>query len=223
MKRLGWALGVIALVLSVPAAFTVASALPLGYDFRAYWLAAQHIVTGARVYEQVNATLGQPDEFHYLPVVAVPFIVTLLMPLQTAIWVWLVTQVALAAGLGVWLVRQLPSGLRLWAAAGYVFFLPMVLEYTLGNVDLICLVLALLAWRWRSRPSFAIVPYAGAVGIKFLMLSLIPGGIGFVLFVYGKKQERWPQLVAGLALMVYPYFTPGVPLLVGVGALICGG
>ena len=57
----------------------------------------------------------------------------------------------------------------------------------------------------------------------WLMLSLIPGGIGFVLFVYGKKQERWPQLVAGLALMVYPYFTPGVPLLVGVGTLICGG
>ncbi len=31
-----------------------------------------------------------------------------------------------------------------------------------------------------------------------LFLSLIPGGIGFVLFVYGKKQERSPQLVAGL-------------------------
>jgi len=50
---------------------------------------------------------------------------------------------------------------------------------------------------------------------------LIPGGIGFVLFVYGKKQARPPQLVAGLALMVYSYFTPTVTSLVGVGALIC--
>lgn len=51
----------------------------------------------------------------------------------------------------------------------------------------------------------------------WLFLSLIPGGIGFVLFVYGKKQQRWPQLVGGLAFMVYPYFTPTVATLAGVG------
>ena len=45
---------------------------------------------------------------------------------------------------------------------------------------------------------------------NFLFLSLIPGGIGFVLFIYGKKQGRMPQLVAGLIFMVYPYFTPTV-------------
>ena len=44
----------------------------------------------------------------------------------------------------------------------------------------------------------------------WLFLSLIPSGIGFVLFVYGKKQQRWPQLSAGLAFMVYPYFTPSI-------------
>jgi hypothetical protein len=38
----------------------------------------------------------------------------------------------------------------------------------------------------------------------FLMLSLIPSGIGFVLFTYGRKSDRWPQLVAGLVFMVYP-------------------
>ena len=57
----------------------------------------------------------------------------------------------------------------------------------------------------------------------WLFLSLIPGGIGFVLFVYGKKQERWPQLVAGLAFMAYSYFTPTVLTLVGVGVLIGAG
>ena len=40
---------------------------------------------------------------------------------------------------------------------------------------------------------------------SLLFLSLITSGIGFVLFVYGKKQDRWPQLVAGVALMIYPY------------------
>jgi hypothetical protein len=39
-----------------------------------------------------------------------------------------------------------------------------------------------------------------------LFFSLITSGVGFVLFVYGRKQERPPQLVAGIVLMVYPYF-----------------
>jgi hypothetical protein len=29
-----------------------------------------------------------------------------------------------------------------------------------------------------------------------------------VLFVYGKKEGRGPQLIAGILLMVYPYFVP---------------
>ena len=53
-----------------------------------------------------------------------------------------------------------------------------------------------------------------------LILSLIPSGAGFVLFVYGKKQSRWPQLAGGLLLMVYPYFTPSAPALLGVGAAL---
>jgi 4-hydroxybenzoate polyprenyltransferase len=57
----------------------------------------------------------------------------------------------------------------------------------------------------------------------WLFLSLIPGGIGFVLFVYGKKQERWPQLVAGLLFMVYPYFATTVLSLLSVGVLLGAG
>ena len=53
-----------------------------------------------------------------------------------------------------------------------------------------------------------------------LLASLVPGGIGFVLFVYGKKQQRWPQLVAGLLFMIYPYFTSGLAALTGVGAAL---
>jgi hypothetical protein len=54
----------------------------------------------------------------------------------------------------------------------------------------------------------------------WLFLSLLPSGIGLVLFVYGKKQERWPQLGGGLAMMIYPYFTSSVAGLVGVGIAI---
>lgn len=54
----------------------------------------------------------------------------------------------------------------------------------------------------------------------WLFLSLIPSGAGFVLFVYGKKQDRMPQLVAGLVLMVYPYFATSITMLVGIGAVV---
>jgi hypothetical protein len=54
----------------------------------------------------------------------------------------------------------------------------------------------------------------------WLILSLIPSGIGFVLFVYGKKQGRWSQLAGGLLLMVYPYFTQSVAALLGVGVAL---
>ena len=59
-----------------------------------------------------------------------------------------------------------------------------------------------------------------SIDATWLFVSLIPSGIGFVLFVYGKKQARPPHLVAGLLLMVYPYFTPGLTSLAATGAVI---
>lgn len=54
----------------------------------------------------------------------------------------------------------------------------------------------------------------------WLLLSLIPGAVGFVLLVYGRKQQRWPHLVAGLLFMVYPYFATTVVSLVAVGLVL---
>ena len=69
----------------------------------------------------------------------------------------------------------------------------------------------------RSLGNFAAGPLSNPA---WLFLSLFPSGAGFVLFVYGRKQERYPQLVAGIALMVYPYFATTIVSLVAVGALI---
>ena len=53
-----------------------------------------------------------------------------------------------------------------------------------------------------------------------LMLSVIPSGVGFVLFTYGRKSDRWPQLVTGILFMVYPYFTGSTISMVSVGVLL---
>ena len=54
----------------------------------------------------------------------------------------------------------------------------------------------------------------------WLFLSLIPSGAGFVLFVYGKKQQRWVLMVSGIVFTVYPYFTEGIAALVSVGVVL---
>jgi hypothetical protein len=53
-----------------------------------------------------------------------------------------------------------------------------------------------------------------------LFLSLVTSGAGFVLFVYGRKQERTPQLVAGIVLMIYPYFVSSLAMSLGIAVAI---
>jgi hypothetical protein len=57
----------------------------------------------------------------------------------------------------------------------------------------------------------------------WLFLSLVPSGIGFILFTYGRKQDRWPHVVAGVLFLVYPYVTPTTTGLVGIGLLLGAG
>jgi hypothetical protein len=44
----------------------------------------------------------------------------------------------------------------------------------------------------------------------YLMLSLLFGALGMGLFLYGKKSQRLPHLMAGVALMTCPYFITNV-------------
>jgi hypothetical protein len=55
-----------------------------------------------------------------------------------------------------------------------------------------------------------------------LLLSLLVSGIGFVLFEYGRRQVRAPQIVFGLALMIFPYFVSNIAAMAGVGAALVG-
>jgi hypothetical protein len=53
-----------------------------------------------------------------------------------------------------------------------------------------------------------------------ILVGLIFGGIGFVAFVYGKKNTEMRPLFLGLALMVYPYFIPNPWAAVAVGVVL---
>ena len=56
-----------------------------------------------------------------------------------------------------------------------------------------------------------------------LFLSVVISAVGLGIFIYGKKQRRWPQLAAGLILMGYSYFVSSVPWMLGIAAGILLG
>lgn len=56
-----------------------------------------------------------------------------------------------------------------------------------------------------------------------IMSSILLGTLGMGLFMYGKKQERYPQLIGGVALMVFPYFVSGTAWTLGTGGVVIAG
>ena len=198
-RRIVWSAGVVVLVFASLAAVVIASALPAGYDFHAYWLAGRHLLSGAPLYPDATTILGLPDEFRYLPIVAILFVPFALLPYEVALPTWTLLQVAIAAVVGLTLIRPLPATWRPWAAAGYVFCLGLVLEVTLGNVNLISLALAMAAWRFRDRAIPAGILLAAAVGLKFLPITLL---------LFYVASGRWRPVLAGA--------------LIGAGGLVTG-
>jgi hypothetical protein len=65
--------------------------------------------------------------------------------------------------------------------------------------------------------------YTASVSLEpgWIIASLIVSSIGFILLNYGRKFARVPQIVVGLAMLIYPYFVPGAlaNVLVAVGLL----
>jgi hypothetical protein len=55
-----------------------------------------------------------------------------------------------------------------------------------------------------------------------ILASLLVSGVGFVLFEYGRRQHRPPQMISGLTMMVFPYFVPNVLAMLAIGAAIVG-
>lgn len=53
------------------------------------------------------------------------------------------------------------------------------------------------------------LPLASNFSLAKIAAYTIFGGIGFVAFIYGKKNMVWQPMVIGVALMAYPYFVSG--------------
>lgn len=57
--------------------------------------------------------------------------------------------------------------------------------------------------------------------LESIVAGFFVSGVGYVLFSYGRKLSRVPQMLGGLLLMVFPYFVPSVIWMLLIAALLC--
>lgn len=57
-------------------------------------------------------------------------------------------------------------------------------------------------------------------GVNNFVVGLIAGAFGVAYFMYGKRQQRFVPLIAGMILCVYPYFVHGALWLAGIGLVL---
>ena len=53
-----------------------------------------------------------------------------------------------------------------------------------------------------------------------LFASIFISAVGVGFFLYGKKQQRAPQLVVGIALIGYTYFVSSVAVMLAIAAAL---
>lgn len=58
------------------------------------------------------------------------------------------------------------------------------------------------------------------LSLSGILASTLVGSIGYVLFHYGRKCTRMPQLVSGLTLMLFPFFVTGASWMLSIAALV---
>jgi len=61
------------------------------------------------------------------------------------------------------------------------------------------------------------LPLSGDFSAAKIFACTIFGAIGFVVFMYGKKNKFFRPMIIGVALMAYPYFISGTFFLYFVG------
>ena len=59
-----------------------------------------------------------------------------------------------------------------------------------------------------------------ALSASTVFWGVLFGSIGLGFFVYGRKQRAIVPLVCGLALMAFPYFVSGTPVLIAIGVAL---
>ena len=201
----GLALLVLASAFAVAVLIVAPSDPEFGYDSTAYLAAADRLRAGAPLYPELGREPGFDrgalidDElgyFFYPPLVALAFVPLSSLPDDAARLIWYAVLIAVAASVGIVLVRRAAPDARAVTAAAYVSFLPLLSELRFGNVNLLTLAVVLAAWRLRDRVWLAGPLLAAGIGLKLLPVAVLA-----FLLVAGRARLVATALAAGAAVV----------------------
>jgi Glycosyltransferase family 87 len=143
---------------------------PFGFDFRgSMWQPAHNVLKGVNPYfPPVDATVYRGNSPLYPPpsfVLALPFAQ---LGFHSAAVVWSIV-LGVAAGGSLWIL-----GVRDWRC--YLLLAlsqPLIEGLSLGNLSILLMLLAALAWRYRDRPYVTGTAAAVAVALKLFLWPLL--------------------------------------------------
>jgi hypothetical protein len=180
-----------------------------GYDFSAYWAAANHVLAGEPIYSAAQIAGPYAPQQHYLylyppPVAAAvtPFGVVFPSDYRPAAWIWAAMGATILVSSVLTLTRAEQLGERYpvlqrrgaWLLVAAAFaFPPVIGELVLGNVHLLLLGLLTAAWLGVRRGDSTGELAAGiAVGVA-AVVKVFPGA----LLIWFVLTRRW-RAVAGV-------------------------
>ena len=169
-----------------------------GFDFEAYFLAAERLARGDGIYQPWTLAApfrpGNYGLYLYAPPLAVATLPFTMLSLPTATLLWFVVRAGLLA-LACAVMPARPT-IRLLAFAVAAVTSPVLVDLNLGNVSVLVLALLVIVWRWLDRP-------AGSIALAVAM-SLRPT-LGLLL-VWWLLRRLWRPVVwtllAGLVMIV---------------------
>lgn len=197
-----------------------------GYDFSAYWAAADHLLHGLPIYaaDQLGGPYAPQRQFLYLyppPLAAAVTPLALLVPTdyRAAAWIWTALGAAILAAGTLATARSVGLIERVRAATGWgpwlvvavaISFPPVVGELVLGNVHLLLFGLFTVAWLGVRRGDRAGEQWAGlAVGVA-AAIKVFPGLLFIWFLLTGRRRAASWVLIGGLLAVVLTLPVTGI-------------
>lgn len=149
--RLGYAVALAAgLAWAALVLFAAWSSGSLGFDYKAYDLAVDHLLAGQTMYDPTVQETGSFGLFFYPPPFALLVVPFALLPVEIGVVAWTAFLV-IASGAAIWLLpvsSRVRWAVLLLAALSW----PLVYAVKLGQVGPLILLTFAAGWHWLDRP-----------------------------------------------------------------------
>ena len=184
-------IGAVALVYVILAGYSRTG--NLGFDYRAYDLAVDHLFGGETMYDPNATETGGFGLFFYPPPFAVMVIPFAALPTDLGVTLWTAFLVAVSL-IAIWLL-PVSTRVRLVVLLLAVLSWPLVYAIALGQVGPLILLTFAAGWRWLDRPLPLGISVAlgGAIKIQPAIL------VGWAVLT-GRLRAAAIAIVAGLVL-----------------------